>query len=69
MFLHNELLFASGVPEALQDTICRLCEAWWHLDLPCKAEVAPKMMPFVLVTALTCAYGPRQGTCISRFAL
>lgn len=25
-----------------------------HLDLPGKAEVAPKMMPFVLVTALTC---------------
>lgn len=29
VLLHNDLLFAGGVPEALQDAVCRLCEAWW----------------------------------------
>jgi len=35
-----------------QDAVARLCEAWWHADLPRKQELISKTVPFVIFHAL-----------------
>jgi hypothetical protein len=49
----------------LQDGVARLCEAWWHADLPHKELLVAKTMPFVLMNALrrarARAHAPRAG--------
>ena len=63
VLLHDALLFEPAAPPALQDSACRLCEAWWHSSLPLRESIAPKTLPFVLASALAHGRGADVKRC------
>ena len=49
---------AANEPE-LQESVARLCVAWWQADAPGKEALVTQTIPYLLVRALSTCEDPR----------